>query len=141
MLANTGRLEESLPWFEKAHALGYPQAAEIIQQVQQMMRQKSAQPDPNDRKAAYKAFQGVDSLDEMRQVVERFPVLKQMISQIQELIELHMMPKDRAILTQRLEWLQQIVTETTPDTDKKKFPGDDDKKPGFLGRLFGKKGK
>ena len=101
--------DNSVSNFEKAYELGLQQALGAIQQVQQMLGQAPQQANPNDPQAAFEAFQQAGSLDAMRQTVEQFPVLAQMIPTIQQVIQQQVPPDQRPAFEQRLAWLQQIV--------------------------------
>jgi len=111
LLANTNRLEESLPLFEKAYALGLQQALGPIQQVRQMlgMPPMVVQANPNDPQAAFDAFQRAHSLDAMQQTVLQFPILAQMIPAIEQVIQQQVSPEYRPAFEQKLAWLRQIV--------------------------------
>lgn len=84
--AMTERLKEALQWGEKAANLGAPRALEFVHQVRQMLGQAPAQTNSNDPQAAFEAFQRATSLTEMRQTVQQFPVLTQMIPTIEQVI-------------------------------------------------------
>jgi len=109
LLFNTDRIQESLPCFEKAYALGEQHAADVIQQVRQVLGLLSMQADPNDPQAAFEAFQLAGSPEEMRKAIEQFSILAQMIPTIQQVIQQQVPPQHRSDFEQRLVWLRQIV--------------------------------
>ena len=104
-------MQESLPLFERAYALGLQQAAGAIQQVRQMLGLPTmqTQADSNNPQAAFEAFQQADSLDAMRQVVVQYPILKQMIPTIEQVINEQVPPQHRPAFETRLAWLKQIA--------------------------------
>jgi len=111
LLANTRHLQESLPWLEKAYALGYQQAAEIIQQIRQALGLSPlpTQTNPHNPLVWFEAFQRADSFDTMRQTVQQFPILTQMIPTIEQVIQQQIPAELKPQFEQHLAWLRQIM--------------------------------
>jgi len=107
---NIRRLQEALACFERAYQLGYLRALGAIQQVKQMMGNPAPPPPQNnDAQVAFEAFQRATSLDAMRQAVGQYPILKDMIQTIQQVIQMQVPPHLKPEFETRLNWLIQIA--------------------------------
>jgi tetratricopeptide (TPR) repeat protein len=109
LLGNRGDHAAALPCFEKAAELGHPQGAQYAAVAQRALGMAPAQPAANDPQAVFDAFQRVESLEAMRQAVQQYPILVQMIPAIQQVIEQQVPPELRPAFEQRLAWLHQIA--------------------------------
>jgi tetratricopeptide (TPR) repeat protein len=103
--ANTGQFQEALTCLERAYQLGLTQVIGVIQQVKQLM----IVPPQNNPQVAFGAFQRSTSLDEMRQAVAQYPMLKGMVQTIQQVIQTQLPPNLKPEFETRLAWLIQIA--------------------------------
>lgn len=111
LLANSGQLRDSLPYFEHAARLGDSSARQNITQIKEMMGETSPASQPDQTRAAFEAFQRAASADEMRQVVVRYPFMVQadFIAAIEQVIAQQVPPQQRPHFEQRLGWLRQVA--------------------------------
>ena len=114
LLLKLDRKEDALKVFERAAQLGIPQATQIVSQIRQMPGMRPAHMAHSDPEAAFEAFleafQRARSLEELRMIVQRFPMLNPHgFIQLVEPLSARMSPELRREFTMRLRWLQQIA--------------------------------
>jgi serine/threonine protein kinase len=113
LLANTGSLRESLPYFEQAARLNLPQANQAIAQIRQALGESAPEPPVDPVQAAFAAFQRAASPQAMGQAVAHYPFMTQadFIAAIEQFIAQQVPPQDRPYFAERLTWLRQIAEE------------------------------
>lgn len=123
ILANSGNLHESLPYFEKAEQHGFVQASQTIAQIKKALGDSAPEPQTNLVQNAFEAFQLANSPKSMKQAVVKYSFMAgaDFIATVEQAIRQQVPPEQQPAFRQRLAWLQQIAK---------------DQQPGFLGRLF-----